>query len=85
MTMPLAGGAHLNGTASGDQTDLRFDRPSRASPTGVSLSESGEQQQGSQVVLNAHSHGSEPLAQIRLYEPSGTARISLYFIYEYTT
>eukprot|EP00965_Chrysotila_dentata_P071282 2355434-Pleurochrysis_carterae.AAC.1 len=33
--MSLVGGADLNGTASGDQTDLRFDRPYRASPTGL--------------------------------------------------
>eukprot|EP00965_Chrysotila_dentata_P254268 6211819-Pleurochrysis_carterae.AAC.1 len=33
--MPLVGGADLNGTASGDPTSLRFDRPNRASPTGL--------------------------------------------------
>eukprot|EP00965_Chrysotila_dentata_P252580 6210761-Pleurochrysis_carterae.AAC.3 len=33
--MPLVGGADLNGTASGDPTDLRFNRPCRASPTGL--------------------------------------------------
>eukprot|EP00965_Chrysotila_dentata_P259762 6213670-Pleurochrysis_carterae.AAC.1 len=27
LTMPLVGGADLNGTASGDPTDLRFNRP----------------------------------------------------------
>eukprot|EP00965_Chrysotila_dentata_P153275 5065818-Pleurochrysis_carterae.AAC.2 len=32
--MPLVGGKDLNGTASGDPTDLRFNRPYRASPTG---------------------------------------------------
>eukprot|EP00965_Chrysotila_dentata_P193199 6175605-Pleurochrysis_carterae.AAC.2 len=36
--MPLVGGADLNGTASGDPTDLRFDHPSyRTSPTGAYL------------------------------------------------
>eukprot|EP00965_Chrysotila_dentata_P234795 6200384-Pleurochrysis_carterae.AAC.1 len=35
--MPLVGGADLNGTASGDSTDLRFNRPYRASPTGLSI------------------------------------------------
>eukprot|EP00965_Chrysotila_dentata_P052568 1744131-Pleurochrysis_carterae.AAC.1 len=35
----LVGGADPNGTASGDPTDLRFDRPKfRARPTGLSLS-----------------------------------------------
>eukprot|EP00965_Chrysotila_dentata_P152474 5039037-Pleurochrysis_carterae.AAC.4 len=33
--MPLVGGADVNGTASGDPTDLRFDRPYRSSPTGL--------------------------------------------------
>eukprot|EP00965_Chrysotila_dentata_P094016 3107249-Pleurochrysis_carterae.AAC.2 len=33
--MPLVGGADPNGTASGDPTDLRFNRPYRASPTGL--------------------------------------------------
>eukprot|EP00965_Chrysotila_dentata_P039187 1302559-Pleurochrysis_carterae.AAC.1 len=33
--MQLVGGADLNGTASGDPSDLRFDRPYRASPTGL--------------------------------------------------
>eukprot|EP00965_Chrysotila_dentata_P181807 6001788-Pleurochrysis_carterae.AAC.1 len=33
--MPLVGGADLNGTASGDPTDIRFNRPYRASPTGL--------------------------------------------------
>eukprot|EP00965_Chrysotila_dentata_P239527 6203162-Pleurochrysis_carterae.AAC.1 len=37
MTMPLAGDANLNGPASGDPTDLRFDHPSRASPTGLPI------------------------------------------------
>eukprot|EP00965_Chrysotila_dentata_P174690 5766581-Pleurochrysis_carterae.AAC.2 len=31
--MPLVGGADLNGTASGDPTDLRFNRLYKASPT----------------------------------------------------
>eukprot|EP00965_Chrysotila_dentata_P205685 6183102-Pleurochrysis_carterae.AAC.1 len=31
--MSLVGGADLNGAASGDPTDLRFDRSYRASPT----------------------------------------------------
>eukprot|EP00965_Chrysotila_dentata_P233493 6199609-Pleurochrysis_carterae.AAC.9 len=31
------GGADLNGTASGDPTDLRFNRPYRAIPTGLYL------------------------------------------------
>eukprot|EP00965_Chrysotila_dentata_P034477 1147372-Pleurochrysis_carterae.AAC.1 len=35
LTMPLVGGADLNGAASGDPTDLRFDRPYRESPTGL--------------------------------------------------
>eukprot|EP00965_Chrysotila_dentata_P240586 6203794-Pleurochrysis_carterae.AAC.6 len=35
--MPLVGGADLNGTASNDPTDLRFNRPYRASPTGLKL------------------------------------------------
>eukprot|EP00965_Chrysotila_dentata_P257580 6212933-Pleurochrysis_carterae.AAC.2 len=35
--MPLVGGADLNGTASGDPTDLRFNRSYRASPTGLHL------------------------------------------------
>eukprot|EP00965_Chrysotila_dentata_P063060 2089022-Pleurochrysis_carterae.AAC.1 len=35
--MPLMGGVDLNGTASGDPTNLRFDRPYRASPTGLYL------------------------------------------------
>eukprot|EP00965_Chrysotila_dentata_P176290 5821199-Pleurochrysis_carterae.AAC.1 len=35
LTMPLVGGADLNGTASGDPTDLRFNRLYRASPTGL--------------------------------------------------
>eukprot|EP00965_Chrysotila_dentata_P259811 6213688-Pleurochrysis_carterae.AAC.1 len=35
--MPLVKGADLNGTASGDPTDLRFNRPYRASPTGLHL------------------------------------------------
>eukprot|EP00965_Chrysotila_dentata_P072622 2399531-Pleurochrysis_carterae.AAC.2 len=30
-------GADLDGTASGDPTDFRFDRPYRASPTGLVL------------------------------------------------
>eukprot|EP00965_Chrysotila_dentata_P234711 6200339-Pleurochrysis_carterae.AAC.1 len=34
--MPLVGGADLNGTASGDPSDLRFNHPYRASPTGLS-------------------------------------------------
>eukprot|EP00965_Chrysotila_dentata_P112851 3728833-Pleurochrysis_carterae.AAC.1 len=34
--MPLVGGADPNGTASGDPIDLRFNRPYRASPTGLS-------------------------------------------------
>eukprot|EP00965_Chrysotila_dentata_P186957 6171831-Pleurochrysis_carterae.AAC.2 len=33
--MPLVGGADLNGTASGDQPNLGFNRPYRASPTGL--------------------------------------------------
>eukprot|EP00965_Chrysotila_dentata_P110492 3650875-Pleurochrysis_carterae.AAC.1 len=33
--MSLVGGADFNGTASGDSTDLRFDRPYWASPTGL--------------------------------------------------
>eukprot|EP00965_Chrysotila_dentata_P233983 6199912-Pleurochrysis_carterae.AAC.3 len=33
--MPLVGGADPNGTAPGDPTDLRFDRPYMASPTGL--------------------------------------------------
>eukprot|EP00965_Chrysotila_dentata_P200307 6179905-Pleurochrysis_carterae.AAC.2 len=33
--MPLGTGANLNGTASDDPTGLRFDRPYRASPTGL--------------------------------------------------
>eukprot|EP00965_Chrysotila_dentata_P193547 6175835-Pleurochrysis_carterae.AAC.1 len=33
--MPLVGGADLNGMASGDPTDLRFNRLYRASPTGL--------------------------------------------------
>eukprot|EP00965_Chrysotila_dentata_P036909 1228299-Pleurochrysis_carterae.AAC.1 len=33
--MPLVGGADLNGTASGDPTDVRFNHPYRASPTGL--------------------------------------------------
>eukprot|EP00965_Chrysotila_dentata_P044778 1488414-Pleurochrysis_carterae.AAC.3 len=33
--MPFVGRADLNGTASGDPTNLRFDRPCRASPTGL--------------------------------------------------
>eukprot|EP00965_Chrysotila_dentata_P237185 6201738-Pleurochrysis_carterae.AAC.2 len=33
--MPLVGGADLIGTASGDSTDLRFDRPYRKSPPGL--------------------------------------------------
>eukprot|EP00965_Chrysotila_dentata_P007583 246894-Pleurochrysis_carterae.AAC.1 len=35
------GGADLNGTASGDPTDLRFNRPNRASPTGLTLGYQG--------------------------------------------
>eukprot|EP00965_Chrysotila_dentata_P209361 6185244-Pleurochrysis_carterae.AAC.1 len=35
--MPLVGGADLNGTASDDPTDLWFDRPYRASPTGLKI------------------------------------------------
>eukprot|EP00965_Chrysotila_dentata_P259208 6213478-Pleurochrysis_carterae.AAC.1 len=35
--MPLVGGADLNGTASGDPTDLPFNHPYRASPTGLTL------------------------------------------------
>eukprot|EP00965_Chrysotila_dentata_P046859 1555275-Pleurochrysis_carterae.AAC.2 len=31
----LVGGADLNGTTSSDPADLRFDRPYRASPTGL--------------------------------------------------
>eukprot|EP00965_Chrysotila_dentata_P076481 2525569-Pleurochrysis_carterae.AAC.1 len=37
--MSLVGGADLSGTASGDPTDLRFDRPYRASPTGLTKAE----------------------------------------------
>eukprot|EP00965_Chrysotila_dentata_P111296 3679945-Pleurochrysis_carterae.AAC.1 len=38
--MSLVGGADLNGTASGDPTNLRSERPPyRGSPTGLSLSE----------------------------------------------
>eukprot|EP00965_Chrysotila_dentata_P234496 6200211-Pleurochrysis_carterae.AAC.1 len=33
--MPLVGGADLHGKASGDPTNLRFNRPYRASPTGL--------------------------------------------------
>eukprot|EP00965_Chrysotila_dentata_P231987 6198691-Pleurochrysis_carterae.AAC.2 len=33
--MPLAGCADLNGTASGDPIDSRFDRSYRANPTGL--------------------------------------------------
>eukprot|EP00965_Chrysotila_dentata_P014578 483010-Pleurochrysis_carterae.AAC.1 len=33
--MPLVGGADLNGNASGDPTDLWFNRPYTASPTGL--------------------------------------------------
>eukprot|EP00965_Chrysotila_dentata_P241657 6204409-Pleurochrysis_carterae.AAC.1 len=33
--MPLVGGAGLNGNASGDPNNLQFDRPYRASPTGL--------------------------------------------------
>eukprot|EP00965_Chrysotila_dentata_P007139 232741-Pleurochrysis_carterae.AAC.1 len=39
--MPLVGGADLNGAASGDPTDLRFDRSYRASPTGLLLTALG--------------------------------------------
>eukprot|EP00965_Chrysotila_dentata_P065188 2160760-Pleurochrysis_carterae.AAC.5 len=35
LTMPLVGGADLHGTASGDPTDLRFNRPYKASSTGL--------------------------------------------------
>eukprot|EP00965_Chrysotila_dentata_P036409 1212411-Pleurochrysis_carterae.AAC.3 len=38
LTIPLlAGGADLNGTASGDLTDLRFNHPYRACPSGLAL------------------------------------------------
>eukprot|EP00965_Chrysotila_dentata_P054885 1822214-Pleurochrysis_carterae.AAC.3 len=37
LTMPLVGGADLNGTASSDSTDLRFNRPYRARPTGFKM------------------------------------------------
>eukprot|EP00965_Chrysotila_dentata_P004751 155218-Pleurochrysis_carterae.AAC.2 len=33
--MPFVGGTDLNGTASGNPTDLRFERPHGASPTGL--------------------------------------------------
>eukprot|EP00965_Chrysotila_dentata_P157625 5207355-Pleurochrysis_carterae.AAC.1 len=36
--MPLVGGTDLNGTASGNPTDLRFKRPYRASPTELIVS-----------------------------------------------
>eukprot|EP00965_Chrysotila_dentata_P239955 6203399-Pleurochrysis_carterae.AAC.1 len=35
VTMPLVGGADRNGIASGDPTNLRFDRPYRASSTSL--------------------------------------------------
>eukprot|EP00965_Chrysotila_dentata_P208273 6184607-Pleurochrysis_carterae.AAC.2 len=38
--MPLVGGANLHSTASGDPADLRYNRPYRASPTGLELAES---------------------------------------------
>eukprot|EP00965_Chrysotila_dentata_P210312 6185815-Pleurochrysis_carterae.AAC.1 len=37
LTMPLVGGNDPNSTASGDPTNLRFDRPYGASPIGLSL------------------------------------------------
>eukprot|EP00965_Chrysotila_dentata_P122630 4053329-Pleurochrysis_carterae.AAC.1 len=60
--MPLVGGADLNGTASGDPTDLRFDRPCRASPTGLQKGRRthpgsralGEKAVGKGYLSNAH-------------------------------
>eukprot|EP00965_Chrysotila_dentata_P257919 6213045-Pleurochrysis_carterae.AAC.2 len=39
--MPLVGGADRNGKADGDPTDLRSNRPYRASPTGLAMPMAG--------------------------------------------
>eukprot|EP00965_Chrysotila_dentata_P261251 6214195-Pleurochrysis_carterae.AAC.2 len=60
MTTPLMGGADLNGTASGEPTDLQFDRPYRASPTGVRLQHAASAKQFSNV-LSPSQHELRPV------------------------
>eukprot|EP00965_Chrysotila_dentata_P127459 4215112-Pleurochrysis_carterae.AAC.1 len=68
--MPLVGDADLNGTASSDSTDLRFDRPYRASSTGLEMCDNGlglwscQQEHGEQHMMTIFVHLGEKTEEL---------------------
>eukprot|EP00965_Chrysotila_dentata_P254569 6211922-Pleurochrysis_carterae.AAC.2 len=68
LTMPLVGGADLNGTASGDPTDLRFNHPYRASPTGLHVARKRTLAQSSKSLLHLRSANERRAKRYMKYE-----------------